>query len=143
MGAWVQVNLNPHEFGRNSPVNYFDPFGEADCPGGLGPGSLNPENLEALQTPAQALRQAVIRKLQQSKIYGKGLEGAKKIDPAKLKDLLTRGELEQAKQVAKEGIQKAKDLIKNTTNEKTRKAALEALETQLTRLEACVKASGL
>ncbi|HOC58152.1 MAG TPA: hypothetical protein PKI20_21215 [Verrucomicrobiota bacterium] len=49
-GVWIQVNRNLYTTLANNPVSTIDPLGLADCPAGLGPGSLNPENLTALDT---------------------------------------------------------------------------------------------
>jgi hypothetical protein len=139
--ARTQIDLHPMRFVRNNPMIYVDPFGEVDCPAGLGHGSLNPANLEALQTPAQVAaavaRRSAISKLQQSKLFGKGLEGSKKIDTKKLKDLLNRDELQQAKKIAQDGIDKAKELLNKTSSERTREKLLEQIETQLNRLKSC------
>jgi RHS repeat-associated protein len=48
--AWTSINRNLHTMVGNNPLNTVDSFGLAECPNGLGPGSLNPENLSALDT---------------------------------------------------------------------------------------------
>jgi RHS repeat-associated protein len=143
--SFARVNQNLHAFALNSPINHFDAVG-LECDAGLGPGSLNPENLTALDTRTTAeiiqakLKRAVLDKIQGSKVFGNGLKGSRNIDPSKLKQLLNKDELKQAADIAKNGMRKASEQIKNAASRQSREAAQKAFETQMNRLNACNKA---
>jgi hypothetical protein len=151
LGAWTQVNQNLHTFGFNSPLNYYDAFGEDGC--GMGPGSANPANIEAVaeaeesaagmsqgQIDQAAARRAVLNKIQDNKLFGNGLKGSRNIDPNKLKQVLNNNELKQAEQIAKDGMKKAANQVKNATNPQSHQAGMDAFETQMNRANACQKA---
>lgn len=145
MEAFTLVNRNLHAFGLNSPVNHIDAFG-LECDAGLGPGSLNPENLTALDTRtvaeiAQAkLKRATLDVLQKSKAFGNGLKGSRNIDINKLKQALNRDQLQKAKELAQNGVRIAKEELKKAATDKRRQDLFNQIETQLNRARACKQA---
>jgi RHS repeat-associated protein len=143
--------INLYAFVRNNSPNRIDPFGLEGC--GMGPGSGNPQNLQPLaeltsmaegrtaqEGARQALRRSALNKVKQDKLFGNGLKGSRKIDPKKLKEKLSRDELQELQQTAKDGMAKAAQQMKNPQGPKSAEAAKNAFETQMNRYNACRKA---
>lgn len=144
--AWIRVNRNLYGTMGNNPVNMIDPLGLAECDAGLGPGSLNPENLAALDTRTAAeiaqakLKRATLDAIQKSKVFSNAGKNSRNIDVSKLKQALNREQLQKAKDIAQEAIKFQKQKLKEAVTEKERQTALNAIETQLNRARACKQA---
>ncbi len=139
--AWVKANQNLYGAIGNNPVNYIDAFG-LECDAGLGPGSLNPENLAALDTRTAAeiaqakLKRSTLDAIQKSKVF----EFGKKIDVNKVKQALNPDQLRKAKEIAQEAVRDGKEMLKKATTDKQRQTALNFIENQLNRARACKQA---
>ncbi len=143
--SFVQMNQNLNAFGLNSPVNHYDALG-LDCDAGMGPGSMNPENLSALDTRTAAeiaqdkLKQSTLDALQKSKAFGNGVKDSRLINVDKLKQALNRDQLQKAKEIAQNAVRAAKERLKKAATDKARQTELNFLETQLNRARACKQA---
>lgn len=151
---WVELNLNAHGTVKNDPVNSFDLLGlcddSLDAAARSNPGEVGRlaarEAAEGRQYAAQKYAEQQAKEAFRNKLrdaFGNGLKGSRKIDPKKLKDALSKDQLKEAQEIAKTGMRKASDLLKNSTSENTRRAAIEAFETQMNRFNACTKALGM
>ena len=133
MRVFIQVNQNLQTFGL-------------ECDAELGPGSLNPENLTALDSRTAAeiaqskLKRATLDAIQKSKSFGNGLKGSRNIDISKLRQALNRDQLQKAKEIAQNAVRAGKERLKQATTDKARQKELEFLETQLNRARACKQA---
>ena len=145
MRVFIQVNQNLQTFGLNSPINHYDASG-LECDAELGPGSLNPENLTALDSRTAAeiaqskLKRATLDAIQKSNSFGNGLKGSRNIDISKLRQALNRDQLQKAKEIAQNAVRAGKERLKQATTDKARQKELEFLETQLNRARACKQA---
>ena len=152
-GVFTQINRNLFGTLANNPINSIDPLGLTDnsldaCaksnPGELGKMAAREAHegrvYAAQKAAEQKAKEALNQKLKEG--FGNGLKGSRNIDPSKLKQMLSREELKQAQEIAKQGMRKASELLKKATSPQTRQAAKNAFETQMNRANACGKALG-